>query len=597
MITKYFQRRGEILSDPLPESSLIDDFFFTTPALTQRLDLLRHLIGSSGFLLILSGERGSGKSTLLKHLFTSADPQWEICAVPPSKFSANDTTQPKVDLPGKREVARKTLTHTRDQRHFTRNHRKLPERLLEGFNLSLFDQDANSIQDTLFAHIRTLCTSGKLPLIVVGDSKILSSNDIQLLAELSYGNQRLDSRIILICQPEDTRRIRELIVAVSGDELAPTVDIPPLDEEQVGDYLHLRWNRTNPVGDDPFTDRVIRSIYHASKGLPANIDRLADRFLQNRRPNSNRGTQTRRGARTVNNFALSIMATRQGKLIAITAGIVLLVIVFFLIVADREPQSGTETLTLPIPTSTINTREVEPMAIPGNDGKPEAISSRKAPLPFLSMPRAFIPQESTSQGATTSTRSSTLDSASRRTDTTNTKNVEQNSSHPLAHITVPTVATKPLRIAPSREIDHGHKDAKTQFAKTDTRLSRASADRASSENRVDLEKQQLARASRHTPARTITWLRQQDKNHYVIQLLGTSRKGQMQEFLDKHKLGSRVAWFKTKRNNRSWFVVVYGIYPTRKAASAGIQALPKVLRRREPWPRNIGKILAVASRD
>nr|VFJ60531.1 MAG: outer membrane protein [Candidatus Kentron sp. FM]VFJ61922.1 MAG: outer membrane protein [Candidatus Kentron sp. FM]VFK10906.1 MAG: outer membrane protein [Candidatus Kentron sp. FM] len=111
-------------------------------------------------------------------------------------------------------------------------------------------------------------------------------------------------------------------------------------------------------------------------------------------------------------------------------------------------------------------------------------------------------------------------------------------------------------------------------------------------------------ASRHSPSQarpvhTIAWLREQNPNHHTIQLLGTRSQKAMWKFIEKHQLekqeaNARVAWFKTSHQNKDWFIIVYGVYPTREAARAEIQTLPEALRRLEPFRKNIGRIIAAA---
>nr|VFJ99911.1 MAG: Cell division protein DamX, binds to the septal ring, contains C-terminal SPOR domain [Candidatus Kentron sp. LFY]VFK18745.1 MAG: Cell division protein DamX, binds to the septal ring, contains C-terminal SPOR domain [Candidatus Kentron sp. LFY] len=554
MINKHFQHR-EIAFDPFLESST-GDFFFPTQALTQRLDLFRHLIRSGGFLLILTGECGAGKSTLLKQLLASADPQWDIHSIPPTVQTGN-------------------------RPHLATGDVKSPDPLLERRDVFVPEQDTGSIRDILLGCTEMSPDSDRIPLIIVDDSKALSSEDLQFLVEFSRGGEEQGLRIILVCPPEDMRRVREFAMA-SGDELTHTVDIPPLDEEQVGDYLHLRWNQNAPVGDDPFTDRVIRSIYHASKGLPANVNRLADRFLQNRRSNPNRGTRAG-GTRAVGSLVSSVFATRKRRMMTIVGGIILIIIFFPLLIADHEPQPVTKTQTLSIfPEPAADRTEVEPRVSAinrENDGIASGVASpQRAPLPSLTaIPQAFTPRQPAPAPPIESFRSDGV--ASGPADSTSR--------------TVSSAATvKPFHITPSREIDHRYKDTKPPLAKIDTA---PKDNKISPENEPYSRKQKRVVVSERGSVRTIAWLRRQNSKHYTIQLLGTSNKERMQEFFAKHKLGSQAAWFKTWHNGRGWFVVVYGIYPTHEAATAKIRVLPRTLRNLSPWPRNVGDILAVTS--
>nr|VFK79574.1 MAG: Cell division protein DamX, binds to the septal ring, contains C-terminal SPOR domain [Candidatus Kentron sp. SD] len=532
MIKKDFRQRDEIISESFLEP-VTDDFFFATPALTQRQDLLRHLIRSGSFLLILAGDRGSGKSTLLKRLLASPDPQWKVRFIPPSEHVDN---APKLAVDDGKSLARS---------------------LEGGDDSSLSEQGSESIREFLRNCEEIPPDSDRILLIAIDDTEALSADDLGLLVKFSRDRKRSTLRIILVCQPEDIRRVRESITMADSDEIINTVDIPPLDEEQVGDYLHLRWNQTHSGGDDPFTDRVVRSIFNASKGLPANVNRLADQFLQNRRPNQGNRIKSRL---TISNLSLpNVLATRTGRITAIVGAIILLMAfasLFF--IDDREPPPGTETKALPV--------------IPTTPGK--NIPAIKSKL--------VIPENSGTSSAATPETSTPKGSARLAT----------NAPGRAASL---STTTKALRIIPSREIEHSHGNTKTPTRKTDVKPASPIDRKVSSEDRTLPRKQTSARAAERGSTRTIRWLRRQKSSHYTIQLLGTSKKENMRKFLAKHNLGSRAAWFETLYNNRSWFVVVYGIYPTHKAATRKIRALPKSLRNLRPWPRTVGDILANTS--
>ncbi|GMQ75013.1 MAG: hypothetical protein BMS9Abin01_0256 [Gammaproteobacteria bacterium] len=72
-------------------SRVLDDYFFATPALRLRLDLVQEHIRCGDTAVLILGESGAGKSTLLNQLVCRSDHNWRVVRLPavPS-FSAGD---------------------------------------------------------------------------------------------------------------------------------------------------------------------------------------------------------------------------------------------------------------------------------------------------------------------------------------------------------------------------------------------------------------------------------------------------------------------------------------------------------------------------
>jgi DamX protein len=85
------------------------------------------------------------------------------------------------------------------------------------------------------------------------------------------------------------------------------------------------------------------------------------------------------------------------------------------------------------------------------------------------------------------------------------------------------------------------------------------------------------------------WLRQQNPNAYTIQILGVHDRLILKKFLDKHS-NENLATFKTRHRNKDWYVVVYGVYPTRSQAKQALAKLPASLQENEPWLRPFASV-------
>nr|VFJ52801.1 MAG: hypothetical protein BECKFM1743A_GA0114220_101069 [Candidatus Kentron sp. FM]VFJ65981.1 MAG: hypothetical protein BECKFM1743C_GA0114222_104081 [Candidatus Kentron sp. FM]VFJ66273.1 MAG: hypothetical protein BECKFM1743C_GA0114222_104182 [Candidatus Kentron sp. FM]VFK08936.1 MAG: hypothetical protein BECKFM1743B_GA0114221_100879 [Candidatus Kentron sp. FM] len=604
MIKEYFRRRRTI-SDPSLSTAFLenipDHFFFVTPALIKRLEMLRHLIQSSDFFLVLVGEQGVGKNTLLKQLLISADPQWAVCSAFPARLRAEQAPQPESGL---------------------------LERLSKGYGLTVSEQDSDSMKARLFDHIGALHDSGAIPIFII-DGNELSLDDLELLAELSHAERNFGARIIFVCEPGGVRQIREFMAELRGVDIIRTMDVPAFTEEQVGDYLHLCWNQTARQGDNPFTDGVIRSMYYASKGLPANVNRLAEQFLQNRLAAPNRkpyaAGNTRQTLGGLIRNALDEVTTQKGGLIALVGGLVA-VSGGLLLFASHEPPKDPEMVPLEASISLENTEESHPSDSPALGD----IALKQTPLQSLTV----TPQEFTDQGtilqkpdapdqefrSAIATRSLTVTDpedittrASWEPDDASKVSAAKPGTSETPSPQVPDPVTEPntapsdadpIKVHPmttSRDLDSHHKEIHGKTPPTPARESTESSPTNANptpENQPRQQSPQSIRAPGYSPeqssVRTIAWLRQQDPDHYTIQLIGLSTKEKLLEFLQEHRLDSQAAWFKATKEGKDLFIAVYGIYPTRGAANIGIWGLPGTLQKNRPWSVSISEILKKA---
>ncbi|MCB1751607.1 MAG: SPOR domain-containing protein [Gammaproteobacteria bacterium] len=86
------------------------------------------------------------------------------------------------------------------------------------------------------------------------------------------------------------------------------------------------------------------------------------------------------------------------------------------------------------------------------------------------------------------------------------------------------------------------------------------------------------------------WLLKQSPGSYTLQLIGVGDEGAVTNFIQRHRLQGKAAYFRTESNGRPWFPVLYGIYPSRSAAVAARSKLPEALSGQGVWPRSLASI-------
>lgn len=82
------------------------------------------------------------------------------------------------------------------------------------------------------------------------------------------------------------------------------------------------------------------------------------------------------------------------------------------------------------------------------------------------------------------------------------------------------------------------------------------------------------------------------KSGFVVQLFGSYERINAEKFRSQWQQGIRgkLYLYETQHNNRAWFVIVSGIYPTRAEAASAVSAMPEPLRKQSPWIRDISGV-------
>jgi DamX protein len=95
------------------------------------------------------------------------------------------------------------------------------------------------------------------------------------------------------------------------------------------------------------------------------------------------------------------------------------------------------------------------------------------------------------------------------------------------------------------------------------------------------------------PAAANPWLQRQPAGNYVVQLYATYQRSSASQFIAENGLGSKANIVATLRDNKTWYVVVYGSYADRARARAAINALPDPVQRLNPWVRKVADLKAL----
>ncbi|MFT5083390.1 MAG: DamX protein [Lentisphaeria bacterium] len=81
------------------------------------------------------------------------------------------------------------------------------------------------------------------------------------------------------------------------------------------------------------------------------------------------------------------------------------------------------------------------------------------------------------------------------------------------------------------------------------------------------------------------FLMSQPSNYYVLQVVAASNKNSLSTYMDRQSNRKNLRLYRGTREGKSWYVVVEGLYASRRAALQAIKALPAEQSKAGPWPR------------
>jgi len=96
--------------------------------------------------------------------------------------------------------------------------------------------------------------------------------------------------------------------------------------------------------------------------------------------------------------------------------------------------------------------------------------------------------------------------------------------------------------------------------------------------------------SSSTGAKSARWLLQQDPQHYTLQLFTLSTAAAANRYVSDQSDQGEFALYQFDRAGKTFFVVTYGLFSSRAAASAASARLPSRMRVSKPWIRPLAQV-------
>ncbi len=558
-----------------------DRFLYLDSARNERLALLNHMTQFSNLLLIVMGESGVGKTSLLTRFVTTAQVDWRVCQI---------TANTMMDA---------------EQMLFA---------AAQGFGLQQLPNDAAQLQEMLYARLATLHRQEQVPILVVHAAHTLPKE--ALLAVFNLADSQVEQgnliRIVLSCEPQIEKILQARDIRPLRERITHTMEIPALDEASTAEYLKHRMAVAGFDGITPFTPKVIKKMFKASRGIPARINELAHQILEH-------------GDMTGSVDEVEASKEPDGRsyktMVLISLAAVIAVIVFVyqdkinaifevntaVAPVDSSPAtspiaSGTQEKIIPLtpatvpPTVTVPVVAVAPNKPADSIATPVVTTGAAVPAAAVNSPEPppAITIDVRSLEPATVQPSNTVQSLTifGQGYTPESKVSVAWSGHEklLASDQVKFVNENELRIT----INTGVKPDKWSVQVNDPRYGKSKRFEfdVGTVRPVNKAAESVTAEKPLAGVHDTNWIRQQSPQHYTLQLFGTRTQAAAQAFIQQHHLQGDLAVFHTKKQGSDWFGVVMGSYPDQHAAQQASAKLPAVIQKAKPWARRFDAVIA-----
>ena len=431
-----------------------------------------------------------------------------------------------------------------------------------------FSQFPNRLADALgngsFSSEQELLTqwinhsdSSALLVILIDNAEQLDVSALDRLCVL-LGQASADRiQIILFGIPEAQLRLKQAFEQKTLSGSTQRLEMPRLNEEETSSYLMYRLAVAGYSGESPFTTTEVRAMCKAADGRPAGLNQLAIQALLERH------------ARTKSKRLRPVIGKRKGNALAwVLASVGVLSVAVYMGWQRFYPPSSDAHRPLspqrPMEERSLALPEPIPLPLPveAKQAAIETVAELTAPPSKLPLPDSAAPSEPAIG------KDEIIAVIPEPEETAAPDNEAQEKTVPSVSPSEQEPASEPA----SLETVKAEKPATTTETTTQT---------------AAVEQDQAKEILPHRE----TWLLEQPEAFFSLQLVGSRNEKSIAGYIRRHKLDKhQAAYYRGHYQGEAWYVLMYGVYPTQKAALDGRDSLPAKIRKAKPWLRNLKSV-------
>lgn len=520
--------------------------YYLTPDLSQRLDLISHLLANTELIPYVQAAEGCGKTRLTHHLAEILDGRYTIFIIE-----------------GETAISAKALRSQLAQATGAAPHEVIDDEQLAG-------------------QVKALDEQNKTLLILVDDAEHLPAETLSWLTEkiTSQADVFISKCVIFSAVDVLALPLSPVLLSTLNDSIQ-TLDIPPVTLDQLPGFV---------ASIDPLKSAVIDESQYAA--LMKNSSGIIGKILWQLQYLDNSPMPQQEPATA---------AASKMKPLYVVAGILFVSAMVSLLVFQDEinlSMSGSKPVTEENELEVINLPLPPPVvAVQQNNQQPPLDNESLQPIQEK-LPEAEPGQTEMTDAATHQTE--IVEPVSQKKPENQALVVEQEpgpatavaaleneveENQPVEEAVDEKAADNELRLEP--DTGSGQSD-KSTVVSTDTGAAISVEEPAQRplvkpEPAVNVKQQPKQQAS----IRPIEWIINQPAKSYTLQLLAVSDEKGIKRFIKQHKFKGNLVILKTKRNGKPWYALLYESYASRDAALNARKNLPKSFKSSSAWPRSI----------